>query len=83
MLNKRLEEAARTIIANSDMPPAIIIQGDQGWAMRNNEDKLSILNACYLPHGDLIDPYPFITPINFYGLIFDQYREASSVSSRT
>lgn len=72
-LNTRLLEAVDTILTKSESAPIIIIMGDHGWADRNPEDKLSILNAYYLPGEGQEVPYPTITPVNSFRLIFERY----------
>jgi hypothetical protein len=69
-LNPRLLQIVDQIIARSDTPPIIILQGDHGFWSGTN---LPILNAYYLPGqaSDLL--YPTISPINTFRLIFDQY----------
>ena len=72
-LNGQLLESVDAIIAQSDTPPIIIIQGDHGWADRNAEDKLSILNVYHLPEGGSEGLYPTITPVNSFRHIFSTY----------
>ena len=72
-LNTRVLEVVRRLLADSSTPPIIIIQGDHGWADRNAEDKLSILNAYHLPGGGAERLYPTITPINSFRTVFDYY----------
>ena len=72
-LNGRLLEAVQSIKAASEAPPIIIILGDHGWAERNLEDKLSILNAYHLPGLEPSWLYPTITPVNTFRVIFDRY----------
>jgi len=69
-LNQRIPVILESIIANSEQPPVIILQGDHGFL---NEERLTILNAYYLPDGsdDLI--YPQISPVNTFRLIFNRY----------
>ncbi|MGB8252172.1 MAG: hypothetical protein WCF08_03080, partial [Anaerolineaceae bacterium] len=69
-LNPRLLEIVDRIIAESDTPPIIILQGDHGFWSGTN---LPILNAYYLPGeaSDLL--YPTISPINTFRLIFNSY----------
>ena len=76
-LNVRVLKAVEQILANSDVPPIIVIQGDHGWADRNAEDKLSILNAYHLPDGGADRLYPTITPINSFRTIFDHYFDSN------
>jgi hypothetical protein len=72
-LNGRLLSAVDRILAGSGVPPVIIIQGDHGWAERNAEDKLSILNVYYFPDGDYSDLYPTITPVNSFRVVLNRY----------
>lgn len=72
-LNSRLLESVDAIKAGSKTPPIIIIQGDHGWADRDHEDKMSILNAYHLPGGADERLYPTITPVNSFRIVFDEY----------
>jgi hypothetical protein len=72
-LNGMLLEGVRAIKSKSEVPPIIIIQGDHGWADRDQEDKLSILNAYHLPDGGEAALYPTITPVNSFRHILDYY----------
>ncbi len=69
-LNKRIVEIVRNLIANSDTPPIIILQGDHGWDPRY---RMEILNAYYLPDDGDKNLYPTITPVNTFRLILDTY----------
>ena len=69
-LNKRLVEIARNIIAQSETPPIIIIQGDHGWDPRY---RMEILNAYFLPDGGGELIYPTITPVNTFRVVLDRY----------
>ncbi|TFH35957.1 MAG: hypothetical protein E4G99_06085 [Anaerolineales bacterium] len=75
-LNTRLQEVIGNLLTASESPPIIIIQGDHGWADRNHEDKLSILNAYHLPGFDVDHLYPQITPVNSFRLILANYFNA-------
>jgi len=72
-ISNRMLQIVDRILANSKTPPIIIIQGDHG-AFRYNTlpQKLSILNAYYLPasQGKL---YPSITPVNTFRVILNLY----------
>lgn len=71
-LNKKMLEAVDTILASSDTPPIIIIQGDHGPWLQTKEKRMRILNAYYLP-GQEDKLYSTITPVNTFRLIFDSY----------
>ena len=71
-LNSRLLESVDAIKAGSSTPPNII-QGDHGWADRDHEDKMSILNAYHLPGGVAERLYPTITPVNSFRIVFEEY----------
>lgn len=81
-LNQRLMQVIDSILANSVLPPIIIIQGDHGpgnyfdLAGINNmclKERFSILNAYYFPDGDYDALYPTITPVNSFRVVFNQY----------
>lgn len=72
-LNGRVIEAVDQILAHSSTPPIIVIMGDHGWAERNAEDKISILNAYRFPEGGKDVLYPTITPVNTFRAMFDSY----------
>jgi hypothetical protein len=71
----RLPQIVSDIISRSKNPPVIIIQGDHGFkAWDNPKDRLSILNAYYLPGTDsnkLL--YQSITPVNTFRVVLDTY----------
>jgi len=71
-LNKKVLEAMDTLIAESDTPPIIVLQGDHGPWLQTKENRMKIFNAYYLPgHNDKL--YPTISPVNTFRLIFDTY----------
>jgi hypothetical protein len=71
-LNQKVLEAVDTLIAESDTPPIIILQGDHGPWLQPKEKRFWILNAYYLPgHNDEL--YPTISPVNTFRFIFDAY----------
>ena len=71
-LNKKTLDAIDTILAESDTPPIIILQGDHGPWMQPKDRKMWILNAYYLPeHNDEL--YPTISPVNTFRLVFNKY----------
>ena len=65
-------QAVDTIIADSKMPPIIIIQGDHGPWLQPDDKHLWILNAIYFPdHKDKL--YSTISPVNTFRFVFDTY----------
>jgi hypothetical protein len=71
-LNKKMLQAVDTILAESEVPPIIIIQGDHGPWLQPSNKRMWILAALYLPgHNDKL--YPTITPVNFFRLVFNSY----------
>lgn len=69
-LNKRIAALVRSLIAQSEVPPIIILQGDHGWDPRY---RLEILNAYYLPGGGDQLIYPQITPVNTFRVVLNHY----------
>lgn len=72
-LNQRVMEIVDTILDQPGPEPIILIMGDHGWADRVPEDKLSILNAMYLPQVSEERLYPTLTPVNTFRLVFDEF----------
>ncbi len=72
--NKRLLEIVDTILADSEIPPIIIIQGDHGSEeTRDDYERITILNAYYLPGNGSDSLYPTITPVNTFRIILNEY----------
>jgi hypothetical protein len=71
-LNKKLLQAVDTILAESDVPPIIILQGDHGPWLQPKDKRMWILAAMYFPnHQDAL--YSTITPVNIFRLVFNLY----------
>jgi hypothetical protein len=73
-LNQRVIPIIDAILASSDIPPIIVIQGDHGSEETFGDfRRLNILNAYHLPGDGSAGLYPTITPVNTFRLIFDTY----------
>ena len=71
-LNKKLEESIKTLIAESSVPPVIILQTDTGPLFTKGSDTFKILNAFYMPgHTDQL--YPSISSVNTFRVVFNTY----------
>ena len=82
MINQLVLAAVEDILANSAMPPLIILQADHGpgayfdWESLKNTylpERLGILNAYYFPDQMYANLYPTITPVNSFRVVLDQY----------
>jgi hypothetical protein len=71
-LNRKMLDAVDAILANSDTPPIIVLQGDHGPWLQTREKRMWILNAYYLP-GAAEELYAHISPVNTFRLIFNSY----------
>ncbi|MCE3233913.1 MAG: NADH-ubiquinone oxidoreductase chain 6 [Vampirovibrio sp.] len=86
-LNHRIIKIIDQILAHSKTPPIIIIQGDHGTPLTGNltdgwtpsyiQERLSILNAYYLPGNGADNKfnvvYPTITPVNTFRRVLSYY----------
>jgi hypothetical protein len=83
-LNTLVMDTIDQILAKSDTPPIIILQGDHSSKVYRQLDPpdeiqakllLPILNACLLPGKDGL-LFPSITPVNTYRIVFNHYFQA-------
>ncbi|NJC97791.1 MAG: hypothetical protein FIB03_15890 [Anaerolineae bacterium] len=81
-VNRKVLATIDGILANSDSPPIIIIQGDHGpgiltdydsWENTCLYERYSILNAYYLPGIEKNSIPMDISPVNSFRFIFDTY----------
>jgi hypothetical protein len=83
-ITRRVEQAIDAILTNSREPPIIILQGDHGPGSRWNcdsadprasdvKERMSILNAYYLPGGGDKAVYDSITPVNSFRIVLNHY----------
>ncbi len=73
-MNSRILDLVDVILAQSSVPPIIVIQGDHGGVETVNDyRRTNILNAYYFPNGGVDALYPSITPVNTFRLIFDTF----------
>ena len=84
-INTRMLETIDGILANSESPPIIIIQGDHGPGTMTNHDSLehsclyerfSILNAYYFPGVDKTSIPLDLSPVNSFRFLFNRYFNA-------
>ncbi len=81
-INRRLEQLIPILLRESERPPIIILQSDEGPYVFPDGESLTetglwrrragILNALHLP-GDGIEPWDGMTPVNTMRLIFNRY----------
>lgn len=73
-LNTRVKAVVDAILAESDTPPVIILQGDHGaprtWEIKGDT---AILNAYYFPQQVSEQLYATISPVNTFRIVFNQY----------
>ena len=81
-INVKVLETIDGILANSESPPIIIIQGDHGPGTMTNHNSLehsclyerfSILNAYYLPGVDRSSVPMDLAPVNSFRFLFNTY----------
>ena len=74
-LNKRVIPILQKVIANSPVPPVIIIEGDHGPLSRISSENARLTNliALYMPEGGDKNLYPTITSVNTFRILFNTY----------
>ena len=73
-INSRVLKLVDALIANSDVLPIIIIQGDHGaHVITTNYEKHKILNAYYIAGRSDIPFYKTITPVNSFRMVLKYY----------
>jgi hypothetical protein len=72
-INKRLLGIFENILAESQVKPIIILQADHGPPYSSSLERLSILNAYFLPDAEQGVIYESITPVNSFRVVFDLY----------
>lgn len=71
-ISNRILVSVQELLAGSSTPPLIILQGDHGPWKQQGENRVSILNAYYLPeHQGAL--YPGISPVNSFRVILNEY----------
>jgi hypothetical protein len=84
-LTDRVEQMIDQILANSHEPPVIILQSDHGSGMglstesieeTDLHERMSILNAYYLPGAPKHALYQSISPVNSFRVVLNTYFDA-------
>jgi len=70
--NEEILRIVDEIIAKSDVPPVIVLQGDHTYLIMG-EQRVEVLNAYYLPQQGSALLTEDITPVNTFRVIFDAY----------
>ncbi len=71
-LSEEVVRVVSAIIKNSEEEPVIILQADHGMSDDEQYQNL-ILNAYYLPEGDMDLLYSSITPVNTFRVVLSEY----------
>lgn len=85
-INGKINELVDVILANSKIPPIIILQADHGPGMMTDftsrddtclRERFSIFAAYYIPNVEAGAIPEDITPVNVFRVIFNKYFEAN------
>jgi len=76
-VDQQVLQAVEAILAKSPSPPIIILQGDHGPEGRHPsvsyvQERMTILNAIYLPDDGRLALYDGLTPVNTFRIILNQ-----------
>jgi len=74
-VNGVIRDVLRTIIAESDRPVLILLQGDHGPGRFTPEVRMKILNAYYFFDQNYANLYEAISPVNSFRVILSTYFE--------
>jgi hypothetical protein len=69
-LNTQIAPLVKKIIADSSIPPIIILQSDHSL---DTEVRLENFNAIYFPNSGQNALYPTLTPVNIFRLVLNTY----------
>jgi hypothetical protein len=69
-INSQIIPIIDAILAQSEVRPIILLQGDHGFDLPN---RMEILNAYLVPDEVKAHLYPSISPVNSFRLLFDDY----------
>lgn len=81
-INDQIVKSINALLMESKHKPVIILQGDHGPEAYFNiystddyclQERVSILNAIYLPDQDTSQLYPSLTPVNTFRVILNKY----------
>ncbi|MDY0096344.1 MAG: sulfatase-like hydrolase/transferase [Candidatus Vecturithrix sp.] len=80
-INKQMKTLIENILKNSHQKPIIILQADHGARVPPWDTPqlkwFDILNAYYLPGGNVSLLYPSISPVNTFRIMFNLYFQTS------
>lgn len=84
-ITKQVQRMLEALLANSPEPPVILLQSDHGpgrklstksAANTDLHERMSILNAYYLPGAKDAPIYPGISPVNSFRILLHEYFQA-------